>query len=182
VMVARELPARPRASARDSRPRRAADGHDAPVDAWKLARGIAERSMSSAGGAHSSGTADRRCGSACTARARLCAAPEATAAPSSAATSHEHENERPLHLSIISDAAPSVPVSSGTTSRRSSWAQIGDVVLEPGGPYVRALSPSSALGKARASSSVAVAACVRSPRGAARSARRSRRRRARNRP
>src|SRR5262249_25537970 len=44
------------------------------------------------------------------------------------------EQDRPFHLSIISAAEPSIPVSSGTTSSRSTRAQYAMSSSRPGGP------------------------------------------------
>ena len=55
-----------------------------------------------------------------------------------------------------------MPASRGTTSSTFSRAQNAMSSSSPGGPYVRAFSPSSAFGNARAINSAAIAASVRS--------------------
>src|SRR5207237_6026562 len=75
----------------------------------------------------------------------------------------DREDERPPHTSIISAAGPLIPVKRGTTSRTSSRAQKAMSSSSPGGPYVRAFRPSSAVGNALATSSAASPASVRSP-------------------
>ena len=74
----------------------------------------------------------------------------------------DRQDERPFHPGIISAAAPTSPVKRGTTSRTSSRAQNAMSSSSPGGPYVRAFNPASAVGNARATRSAAIAESVRS--------------------
>src|SRR6266542_1356698 len=72
------------------------------------------------------------------------------------------EDEAGLHAGSISAAGPTLPTSLGMTSSTLSRAQKTMSSSRPGGPYVRAFNPSSALGNARATRSAAIAASERS--------------------
>src|SRR6185437_10656980 len=68
-----------------------------------------------------------------------------------------------FHEPRISAAGPTIPTSRGTTSSTFSRAQKAMSSSRPGGPYVRALNASSAVGNACAISSDPIAASVREP-------------------
>ena len=69
----------------------------------------------------------------------------------------------PLYESTISAAGPTMRARRGTVSSTLSRAQNSTSASSPGGPYVRAFSPSSAVGNDCATSAAATAASLRSP-------------------
>src|SRR5262249_32672485 len=79
------------------------------------------------------------------------------------ACSHLHRLEPVVRQATISAACPTIRANRGTVSSRFSREQNSMSASRPGGPYVRAFSPSSADAKEPAGRSAATAASVRSP-------------------